>query len=241
MGSFTVTFTGNSSILKADFLPEIILDENHNYSCALLDFTTYNSIPNVVQNKNNKFQFKFIAKDKKTLEKTIYFDNGSYEVSDVLKYLKSQLLIHKIILQYDVNVATSKVKLLFDTRIECIDDSILSIIGFSKKSNRVFEANKPQWSDQIVKITDIDVIRIECDLIYNAYINGENCHTLHQFSNSKVEIGHKFIEIPEHFVYLPVKYKQIRSIQISVVDQNGNLINFQNEQITCRIHIKKDI
>lgn len=35
--SFTFIFSGVNSILQADFLPEIRLDEDCNYSCALLD------------------------------------------------------------------------------------------------------------------------------------------------------------------------------------------------------------
>lgn len=35
--SFTVTFSGKKSVLQSHFLPEITLDNGHNYSCALLD------------------------------------------------------------------------------------------------------------------------------------------------------------------------------------------------------------
>lgn len=42
--SLTVTFSGNTSALHADFLPEIMLDEQYEYSCALLDLYIKNTI-----------------------------------------------------------------------------------------------------------------------------------------------------------------------------------------------------
>lgn len=40
--SLTITFSGTSSVLQADFLPEIMLDEKYEYSCALLDLIIKN-------------------------------------------------------------------------------------------------------------------------------------------------------------------------------------------------------
>lgn len=49
--SLTVTFSGTSSVLQVDFLPEIILNEDCDYSCALLD---------LIINSNSKFDLKEI-------------------------------------------------------------------------------------------------------------------------------------------------------------------------------------
>lgn len=238
MTSLTVAFTGTSSVLRADFFPEITLDENAHYCCALLDFTSYNSIPNITSGLNNAFKFRQNGK-----ERSIFLSTGAYEVEDILKYLKKELASISINLAYEISVATSKVRLTFDTQIEWIGGaSVLNVIGFHKGANvtRIFKANHGEWSDDIVKITNIDVIRIECDIISGSYINGKHCHTIHQFSNCKVSPGYKFIEVPQHIIYLPLKERQnLRTIQISVVDQHGNLIDFRGEQISCRIHIKK--
>jgi len=43
--SITLTLTGNTSVLVADYFPPIELDQN--YQCALISLDTYNSIPNV--------------------------------------------------------------------------------------------------------------------------------------------------------------------------------------------------
>lgn len=250
MTSFTVAFTGTTSVLQANFLPEITLDPNSKYCCGLLDFTTYNSIPNIIAGKNNEFKFKYKVEEKKTVsgktttilvpkEKTISLPAGSYEVEDILKYLKSQLATVHINLTYDINVAASIVQITFNTQIEWIGGSVLNVLGFQKESSPKFEKSAGYWSNKIVKITQVDAIRIECDIVSGSYINGKHCHTIHQFSHCKVPPGYKFIEVPQHIIYLPIKEKQLCSIQISIVDQNGHLIDFRGEQISCRIHIKR--
>lgn len=233
--SFTATFTGTSSVLQADFFPEIELDRNDNYCCGLLDFTTYNSIPNIIEGKNNEFKYKL-----KDEEKSITLPTSMYEVEDILNYLKTELKTAHISLTYNINEASSTVQISFDIEIIWTGGTVLNVIGFTNDNNsRVFKKGWLYRSDHITKITDIDVIRIECDIISGSYINGKHCHTIHQFSNCKVPPGYKFIEVPRHIIYLPIKENRLRSIQISIVDQHDNLVDFRGEQISCRIHIKK--
>lgn len=238
MTSFTVSFTGKSSVLRADFFPELTLDPNADYCGALLDFTSYNSIPNIIKGVNNEFSYKQKDKEPKTIE----LPTSMYEVEDILDYLKTELNRDHISFTYDINQASATVQIAFDQEVLWTGGTILDVIGFEYKDNelsRTFRKNYKYRSNQIVKITPVDVIRVECDIVSGAYINGKSCHTIHQFSNCKVPPGYKFIEIPQHIVYLPVKEKFLQSIQISVVDQDDKLIDFRGEQISCRIHIKK--
>lgn len=244
MTSFTVAFSGHTSTLYADFFPEIILDPYSKYSCGLLDFTSYNSIPNISDKKqNNTFQFKKkIESSNDGVVETITFPTGAYEIEDIIKYLKQQLASYKVNLEYEISVATSRVQIIFDVDVEWVSGSVLNIIGFQQQQlllPHIFKAKTSYWSTDIVKITDIDIIRIECDIVTGSYINGKECHTIHQFSHCKTAPGFKFIEIPQHIIYLPMEKKQLRNIQIRVVDQNNSLIDFRGEQISCRIHIKK--
>ena len=55
MSSLSVTLTGtNAAALVCDFFPPLELT-NGEWYVGLLDFTTYNSIPNVIEGKNNVF------------------------------------------------------------------------------------------------------------------------------------------------------------------------------------------
>lgn len=251
MPSLTVAFTGTSSVLRADFFPEVVLDPSDDYCCGLLDFTSYNSIPNIVQGQNNDFRFQYKVEEKKkdakgketttliSKEKTISLPTGSYEVEEILKYLKAEFTAERINFTYEISVARSKVRIAFNSQIEWLAGTVLNVLGFDIASSKTFNKNVGYWSTKIVRITQVDVIRIECDIVHSSYINGKHCHTIHQFSNCKVSPGYKFIEVPQHIIYLPIKESRLRSIQISIVDQNGDLIDFQGEQISCRIHIKK--
>lgn len=213
MTSFTVAFTGKSSVLRADFFPEIILDPNAEYCCALLDFTTYNSIPNIIEGQNNEFKCNYKVQEKKkdkkgkmvsidvAKEKTVSLPTGMYEVDDILKYLKTDLSAGKVSLTYDISAATSTVEISFEPKIEWTGGALLNIIGFKKTGNkRVFESGEKYRSDHIAEITPIDVIRIECDIVSGSYINGRHCRTIHQFSHCKVSPGYKFIEVPKHII-----------------------------------------
>lgn len=244
MNSLTISFSGKTSILQSSFFPEILLDANSSYSCGLLDFTSYNSIPNIVENKNNRFTFIQSVNGKKSKEKTISLPTGAYEALEILTYLKEQLAVDKITLTYEISAITSKVRITFDKEIEWLGGLVLNILGFQnndKSKKKIFKSKVGYWSDQIVKITNIDVIRIECDIVSGSYINGKHCNTIHQFSHCKNLVGYKFIEQPIHIIYLPIKQNRLQSIQISIVDQDDNLIDFRGEQISCRIHIRKDI
>jgi len=250
MASHVVAFTGKSSILRSDFFPEIVFDPDENYECGLLDFTTYNSIPNIIRGQNSHFGFKYKIEEKKkvngketinvvTKAESIAFDTGSYEVEDILKNLKFLLGGHRISFTFDVCAGSSKVRIAFGSDIEWIGGTLLNVIGFKKELPFKFTKGLLYTSDTIVRITDIDLIRVECDIVTNSYINGQNCRSLYAFSHCKVKPGFKFIEVPQHVIYLPITEKRLRSIQISIVDQDGRLIDFRGEQISCRIHIRK--
>lgn len=47
----TITFSGNSSVLQANFCPEITFDPDENYSCALLDLIVSKNIEKIANVK----------------------------------------------------------------------------------------------------------------------------------------------------------------------------------------------
>lgn len=139
--SLTVAFSGTTPVLQCNFLPEITLDANFEYSCALLD---------------------------------LFIDNKQ---------------------KFNLN-----------------------------------------------EIVNLKVLHIECDIISDSYINGEPKHVIHQFATGTARVkGGTFVEAPNHLIYFPIKTKNLRSIQISLHDHNGKLINFNGGEIFCRINIKREI
>lgn len=84
-------------------------------------------------------------------------------------------------------------------------------------------------------------VRINCDIISNSYINGKQSHVIHQFVRSiSLDKNKPFSEYPKHLNYFPVKTKNLRSIQISIINQQGEVLNFTGCDIICRINIKRE-
>lgn len=237
--SITITLTGHSSTLTANFYPEIELDKRYNYSCALLDFYTYNSVPNVHQ-KNNRFYYWLRLKnaEKKKL-KIISIPPGCYELDEIGSVLREKLSKENI----DFKLITNKNT--FSCSIETPENfemdftrpgSIGSIIGFDKylAGDTIYESN------QNINIQNINSIRVDCDLTTGSFQNGKSTHTIFEFSPS-VRPGYKMSIQPRNLIYLPIIRHRINTITITIIDQNGKLIDFRGEEITCRIHLKKDV
>lgn len=233
MSSITLTLTGDCSHLRARFHPEIELDTRHTYSCCLLDFYTYNSIPNIDE-KNNKFHFSTGVNEPMQV---ITVPKGSYELNDIGEFLREQLAKKKIPFYFHANVKTMRFSIECNIIIDFSPrDSIGSVLGFSK---RIFEASDVRESDLLVNIQRINSIRIDCDLTTGSYHNGKCTHTIYEFSPT-VEPGYRIMEQPKHLIYLPIVRHRINELNISIIDQDGYPVDFRGEQITCRIHIKRD-
>lgn len=292
--SITLTLSGNTSVLEANFYPEIELSNDrisNSYSCCLLDFHTYNSIPNVHE-RNNKFYYKYnIDVDDQVFEDSCclldfhsaYDSNPNVNESNVkfyYKYNKDDFQVFEIpIGSYELNDLAVLLNKYFETKnikfelkpnkntlkcvIECdpkliIDfeqsNSLGPLLGFNQRilnisdfinddvinkqpikniSHLVYEGDEP------CKITHIEFIRIECDLVSGSFLNGHSMHTLHEFY-PRVNPGYKITEQPKNLIYLPINRRRINTINISIVDQCGRPVDFRGENIVCRIHIKKD-
>lgn len=100
---------------------------------------------------------------------------------------------------------------------------------------------KAKSVDDLKKILDSEVKYIKCDIISGSYINGMQNHAIHQFTRSTPIVkGDTFVEIPKHLNYFPVKSKILQSIQICIVNKNGEPIDIYSAHIICRIHIKRE-
>lgn len=51
--------------------------------------------------------------------------------------------------------------------------------------------------------------------------------------------GFKIVEKPSNVIYLPISMRYVDEIILKITDQDGRLINFRNELVTVRLHLKK--
>lgn len=246
MSSLTLSLSGNSSVLTANYFPPIEL-ENREYVCGLIDLQTFNSIPNV-DIHNNCFHFiherGFVnsAKNLRVSKREhdslcqIKIPVGSYEIDDIFKLLSKVLGECSVAFELKVNNKTLKCEVSCSHAIDFSEpNSIGSLLGFSK---RILAPNVLQESDIPVDIFRVNALRIECSITTGAYMNDKPTHTIHEFCPT-VPPGYKIIEVPHNVIYLPVVVRTIRTLTIKIVDQNNQLVNFNGETITIRIHIKK--
>lgn len=222
--SLTLTFSGNESVLTADYFPPI--DLLGDYVCGLVDFQSYNSIPNI-DYSNKLFHIG---------DKVVEIPTGSYEVEDINTFLQQQLGGKKVTLKANINTLNCEIqaaeKIHFDR-----ERSVGTLLGYNK-TRSALAPGVIHLSDTPVNIMAVNIIRIECNIVSSSYLNSKPSHTLHEFALD-VGPGYKIVEVPKNVIYLPVNVKQISSITLRLIDQDDNLINFRGETITIRLHLKQ--
>lgn len=242
--------SGKGSTLSTSIFPAIDLSEG-DWEIGLVDFTTYNSIPNVEEGVNNRFyygtnkiqkgndkHYEYNVTDDKDdgIVKIVEIPTGSYELDDIT-HLISEQINEPGNLKIRGNNSTFKVEIF--SRNKVVDftntDSIGLLLGYSP---RCLEPNKYHVSDLPVDIIKVNVIRIECNLVRGSYQNGIEGHIIHEFYPA-VPPGFKIIETPRHVIYLPVSVKKLENIIVTFTDQDNRLINFREETINVRLHLRK--
>lgn len=222
MTSITLSFSGSESVLEASFFPPIELNKDSEYECGLINFQTFQTIPNI-DGENNKF---FIG------GKEVTIPTGAYEIEAINAYLRTQL---------DKNISfrnknTFHSEIISNLPIDFTKrNTIAKILGFDCKE---LTPNKLHISDEPIDIQRVKIIRIQCDIIQGSYFNGKKTNTLHEFFPT-VEAGYKIVESPKNVIYFPLMKSTIESASLRFIDQDNKIINFCGENITARIHIKR--
>lgn len=222
-----ISIKGSTSHLTCTMFPPFELRGNSDWEIGFLDLMTYNSIPNVEENINNKLNFEGGYE--------INFPTGAYEITDINNYVNKVRPELKFELIANNNTLKSEIKCS-----KAVDftkpNSIRELLGFSEPV--VLEADKWHVSPKQVSINKVDVIRVTCNIVKGSYRDGKEGHILHEFYPN-VGPGYKIVETPNNIHYLPInKLTTLDEIHIKLEDQNGDLINFRGERIVIRVHIR---
>lgn len=224
--SITLALSGRSSVLTANYFPPIQLNED--YECALIDFHSYNSIPNVDLD-NNLFHIG---------DMIIEIPVGSYELEDIVDYIKiaygKQDGLKSIEIVANNNTLQIEIFSSHDTIDFNKERSIGSLFGFN---GGILTPNIRHRSYMPVNILKVNAIQIQSNITSGSYMNNRPVHTIHEFAIN-VSPGYKLDEIPRNLIYLPVNVKEITSLKVWIVDQEERIINFRGEEITLRLHLK---
>jgi hypothetical protein len=223
--SYSFVLSGNSAILTAEFNPPIYLDENSEYGIGLVNFETFNVIPNIDES-NNLFIYDSNSQ--------IRIPPGSYELSDINDYLQKHTSNKGVLLFHiTANNNTLRTHIKTTVPISFQKGTIGKLLGFKNKDLPPGE----HISDHPAEIIKINSLNIDCNIAEGSYLNGKPVHIIHQFFPS-VAPGFKIIESPQNVIYFPVTVKIVDKIILKIIDQESELVNFRGEVITVRLHLK---
>ena len=152
MSSLTVTVLGTDPTnLVCNFFPPLELYGE--WYAGLLDFTAYNSIPNVIVGNNNEFPVEI-----NNTWTVVGLPTGSYEINEIESYLKKSIGRTKIFLR--PNNSTLKCELLCKYNVDFTRsrNSIGPILGF--KEEEMLQANITHQSDSPVNIIKVNTIQV---------------------------------------------------------------------------------
>lgn len=236
MSSLTVSISGTTSNLRSSFFPPLLFKEDKEWDVALLDFTTYNSIPNIIEGVNNKIYYSENTDFGLRSYKTIELETGSYEIEDINSVLQNNLGKQNINLKANNNLLKSEITSKFYIDFSK-PASIGALLGFSNNPQPLIP-NTKHIGVNTVNIIKVNVINITCNIVHGAFKDGVDGHIIHSFYPT-VAPGFKIVEKPHNLVYLPLNVSRISDINLIILDQDNELIDFRGETITVRLHIKQ--
>jgi hypothetical protein len=236
MGSFILS--GN----KSDFVTchnSVMLDPTKDYEAALLSLDTYNSIPNITNNKNNVLKY---SNDDGVTWKNIALDTGAYELQAINNEIKRQIITNGDD-ESAINIAANISRLTSIVSIENprykIDFGVSNSIGLILGFKQVIIGHGYNESPNIVNIMQVNSILVNLDIIMGSYVNGSQSPTLYSFYPN-VSPGYKIVERPNpSLIYYPLSRHDISRMRVWLTDQNGDLIDLRGETITIRIHVRE--
>ena len=151
--SVTLTLTGRSSELRAVHFPP--LDLEGEWCIGLVDFQTYNAIPNI---DKRCCKLYLIKSDNSTVE--VELPVGSYELDDIARCIEDALPSG---IDFELRGNSNTLKSIIKSSVK-IDftkpDNIGPMLGFEPQ---LYEADKIHESSQPVNILPVSVIRINCN------------------------------------------------------------------------------
>lgn len=233
--SFQVVVSDNKTKFTTLFNPHIQLKKNKRYEMALVNLETYYSFPNITI-KNCRFTY---SPDTGSTWYYILIPEESYDIEDINDFVQQRMAQngHAKNITISANTNTLKAVVILENNYQ-IDfrptDSISAVLGFN---NQLYTSDY-QESENPVNILSLNSILVNIDIISGSYVNGRRNPTIYSFFPA-VSPGYKIIETPANLVYLPITLDAIYSMQVSLTDQNGNLLNLRGENVSIRFHVRE--
>src|SRR5271169_1428018 len=207
------------------------LDPNKKYEAALLSLDMYNSIPNIINGKNNVFEYSV---DSGSTWKVVTINTGAYELTAINNEIqrkmiaegnfdKNNSLCYMTLTANEsrgtsiINITNPNYQVAFNS-----PHSIGSVLGFTANDLPIYGYNE---LPNKVDIMHINSILVNINIISGSYAKGNLSSSIHAFYQN-VGFGYKIIERPNpELMWYPVTRSDICRMELSLTDQDGKLID----------------
>ena len=113
-------------------------------------------------------------------------------------------------------------------------NGLRDLMGFQK-----YNYNVNSIGETNLNISNITSVNLLCDIVEGSFQNGRRTNCLYNFPYGTVPQGYRIVQHVSTPIYLPINTKTIKSISFKIVDQDGKIINFNNENISFSLHLKQ--
>ena len=176
---------------------------------------------------------------------TIY--PGSYNAQDIIDDIFRQASItpSATTMQFTPELKTNTIIMTLGTGYKVdfsVQHNLHKIFGFNEE---IYSGASTTRSPNRPQIIDFHMILIKTNLISGGYVSSIDSHVLKQnniiFSlpTFTVPTGSKLIERPQTLTWHPVIQKNFERIQIEIINEHGELIDFGQEEVSIVIAIKQ--
>lgn len=233
--------SGKTSNLKQSIFPPIELSEEKQYGLAVLNFFCFNTVANVTETCN----ILEIYFGRPSRGEILTIPKGCYSLESLFDVIKEYLAsiqkkhygVQPLDLEYKVTPDSGRIMLKGSFEINFgVENSLGKVLGFSDKVRTQGITDKWITSDMPVNIMGYNAICISCPLITNSYLNGEPSTILHTFSPN-APMGYRIESLPNPVIYQKIRDNYISSIEVSVVNEQNQLIDFSGEIVTVTLHL----
>jgi hypothetical protein len=221
-----IEMTGKGSRIFQSHHPSIVASQDKSFEIGLLSFVTFNNIPNIEEGVNNRFCYDDQAK-------YINFPTGGYELDDINKILQTHLGGENIAISANINTLKTEITSKFAIDFS-IEHTFAALLGFEKKKL------PPGFhvSELPVDILKVHSISVNLNIAEGSYKNGIKDRCIYQVIPN-VPTGYLIASQPATVIFFPVNTRNIQFIEITLRDQNNELVNLRGELVTTRLLLRE--
>lgn len=221
--------------------PMMIPEDLYVARLGLKNFSTYNNIPNVESNVNNKLKIKVPGHAYKLFS----LETGAYELKMIAKQIHNWISVTYPLLK-DVeddfqligNEATSKAEFILKEGYGVdfnVPGSMYKLLGFVK--NKKIEGLGRYTAKEIINIVTVTQIVFNCSVTASNYINGTESPFLYN-CGINVPVGYRLSRELTDIAYKKLNTSQLSRIRVWIVDQRGAPVNLRDDELTVTLSLQ---